>query len=121
MEEVTLKDVLNVVLDVKQEMKEMKQELQQEMSGMQGQMNGMQKQMNGMQDQMNGMQNEIKQMNKRIESLEEGQKQILREQVDTREIVKIIVDKIGEIDRKLDAQAKDKCMFHKTLVGAKSN
>jgi hypothetical protein len=33
--------------------------------------------------------------------------------------VKIIVDKIGEIDRKLDAQAKDRCIFHKTLVGAK--
>lgn len=111
MEEVTLKDVLNVVLDVKQElkqeMKEMKQELKQEMSGMQ--------------DQINGMQNEIKQMNKRIESLEEGQKQIIREQADTREIVKIIVDKIGEIDRKLDAQVKDKCMFHKALVGVKSN
>lgn len=100
MEEITLKDVLDVVLDLKQEMKEMKQEMKQEMQEMRQDMN---------------------QMNVRIEKLEKGQKEIIREQVDTRDIVRIIVDKIGQIDKKLDEQAKDKCMFHKTLVGAKSN
>ena len=98
MEEATLKEILNVVLDVKQELKEFKQEMKQEMN----------------------------QINERVTTLEDGQKtmqkqidEILREQADTRDIVKIIVNKLGEIDRKINEQAKDRCMFHKTLVGAK--
>ena len=98
MEEATLKEILNVVLDVKQELKEFKQEMKQEMN----------------------------QINERVTTLEDGQKtmqkqidEILREQVDTRDIVKIIVNKLGEIDRKINEQAKDRCMFHKTLVGSK--
>lgn len=93
MEEVTLKDVLNVVLDVKQELKQ---------------------EMNQMKQEMNEMKQDIVEMKQDI-------KKIKLEQADTRTIVGIIVEKIGEIDRKLDAQAKDKCIFHKTLVGAKCN
>lgn len=105
MEEVTLKEILNVVLDVKKELTEFKQEMKQEMKE---------------------MKQEMKQMNERITALEEGQKAmqkqidaILREEADTRDIVKIIIDKIAELDRKIDTLAKDKCIFHKTLVGTK--
>ena len=105
MEEATLKEILNVVLDVKQELREFKQETNKKFEEMKQEMN---------------------QINEQITTLEEGQKtmqkqidEILREQVDTRDIVKIIVNKLGEIDRKINEQANDKCIFHKTLVGAK--
>lgn len=98
MEEVTLKEILNVVLDVKQELKELKQETNQKFEEMNERITALEERQNTMQKQID---------------------QILREEVDTRDIVKIIVDKIGEIDRKIDALAKDKCIFHKTLVGAK--
>lgn len=115
MEEITLKEILNVVLDVKQELKQemqdMKSELREEMQDMKSELR----------EEMQDMKTEMEKMNERIGALEKTQKEIIREQVDTREIIKIIVDKIGEIDRKLDAQAKDKCIFHKTLVGAKNN
>ncbi len=116
MEEVTLKEILNVVLDVKQELKELKQETNQKFEEMNQKIEEMKQEMN----------QKFEEMNERITTLEERQNtmqkqidQILREEVDTRDIVKIIVDKIGEIDRKIDALAKDKCIFHKTLVGAK--
>ena len=112
MEEATLKEILNVVLDVKQELKEFKQETNQKFEKMD--------------QQFEEMKQEINQINERVTTLEEGQKtmqkqidEILREQADTRDIVKIIVNKLGEIDRKINEQAKDRCMFHKTLVGAK--
>ena len=111
MEEVTLKDVLNVVLDVKQELQETKQELREEMKQME----------QGLNQRMDKMDQRMDKMDQRMDQMQKDIKEIKLEQVDTREIVKIIVDKIGEIDRKLDAQAKDKCIFHKTLVGAKSN
>ena len=116
MEEATLKEILNVVLDVKQELKEFKQETNQKFEEMDQQFEEMKQEMN----------QKFERMNERITTLEEGQKtmqkqidEILREQADTRDIVKIIVNKIGEIDRKIDAQANDRCIFHKTLVGAK--
>ena len=105
MEEATLKEILNVVLDVKQELREFKQETNKKFEE---------------------MKQETNQINERVTTLEDGQKtmqkqidEILREQVDTRDIVKIIVNKLGEIDRKINEQANDKCIFHKTLVGAK--
>ena len=73
MEDVTLKDVLNVVLDVKKEikqeinevkneMREMKQELNQRMDIMQEDMNNMQEDMKNMKEDMNNMKEDINDM-----------------------------------------------------------
>ena len=108
-------------------MREMKQELnqrmdimQEDMNNMQEDMNNMKEDMNNMKEDINGMKIDMKVMKQDIEEMKVDIKIIKWEQSDTTHIVKTIVNQIGEINRKINEQAKDKCAFHKTLVGAKA-
>lgn len=86
MEEVTLKDVLNVVLDVKQELNQ--------------RMDKMQEDMNNMKTDMNDMKIDMKVMKQDMKDVKVDIRTIRWEQSDTKDIVKLVITNLGEINKK---------------------
>ena len=112
MEEVILKEVLNVVVDIKQEVTNMKQELNQRIDTIQDEMKEMKQELNQrmdiMQDDINDMKIEMKEMKQEMQEMKVDMKVMRWEQLDTIYIVKAIINELGEMNKKIKSQSGDK-------------
>ena len=137
MNEVTLKDVLDVVIDVKTEQKKMKQDLEQKMNEMKQdlkqEMNEMkqdleqemdemkqdlEQEMDEMKQDLEQEMDEMKQdINKNLEQIEKTQKQVLKLQEDVSVEIKWVVKRIGEDEIKTNYLERDMQKYLKRNKG----
>ena len=94
MEETTLKQILDVVIDIKTEQKEMKQE----QAEMKQTMNKIERRLNGIEQRLDNVETDQKEMKQVQNIMCENIKYLLAEQVDTKNIVIELVNKVGEMD-----------------------
>ena len=106
MEEVTLKDILDILVDIKVEINGIKDEqtgMKQEQQGMKQEMQEMKQEQQGMKQDMQEMKQKMKEMDEKIDrNFEETKNMILQLQKDVTEENVWIVKKLAEHDRRLN-------------------
>ncbi|MCI8362695.1 MAG: fungal specific transcription factor domain-containing protein [Clostridia bacterium] len=94
MEEKILKEILDVVVDIKTEQKEMKQT----MNKMEQRSDGIEQRLDGIEQRLDNVEEEQKEMKQVQNVMCQDIKYLLAEQADTKNIVIELVNKVGEMD-----------------------